>query len=146
MRMFQGFSEEQLRLIQSDSITNNYHLYGIPPSTFSADGQLGGFWNVNSINQDRFGRDFVSAMEAKDYPIFAVQFHPEKPGYRWKSEFPAGVNRSWESISINNEFTELFVKMARANPHTYDDVVPNLIQNYDYFVTDSVYGDFYMFE
>lgn len=35
-------------------------------------------WDVLSVNLDREGKEFVSSMEAKRYPFYATQFHPER--------------------------------------------------------------------
>ena len=36
------------------------------------------FWKVLSTNNDEEGLEFISTMEAIDYPFFGTQFHPEK--------------------------------------------------------------------
>ena len=36
------------------------------------------FWDILSVNKDVNGLEFVSTIEAKNYPIFGTQFHPEK--------------------------------------------------------------------
>ena len=71
--------------------------------TFNANSKLNTFFNVLSTNKDRKGSEFVSTMEgqyhmshthtlvhththtksAKKYPIYGVQWHPEKNGFEW---------------------------------------------------------------
>lgn len=36
------------------------------------------FFDILTINNDKNGRSFVSSIEAKNYPFYGVQFHPEK--------------------------------------------------------------------
>jgi len=36
------------------------------------------FFDILTINSDKSGKTFVSAIEAKDFPFYGVQFHPEK--------------------------------------------------------------------
>ena len=45
---------------------------------------LGSFWDVLGTNEDAKGVTFVSLAEAKAFPFFAAQFHPEKNAYEWE--------------------------------------------------------------
>jgi carbamoylphosphate synthase small subunit len=49
------------------------------PYIFKNDSDLSSFWDVTSISLMPNGTSFVASIEAKDYPFFATQFHPEKP-------------------------------------------------------------------
>jgi len=46
--------------------------------------ELSGFFNLLATSYDREQKEYVSAIEAKDYPVFGFQFHPEKNTYEWK--------------------------------------------------------------
>ena len=46
------------------------------------------FWKVLSINNDEEGLEFISTMEAIDYPFFGTQFHPEKNAFEWTAKYP----------------------------------------------------------
>ena len=46
------------------------------------------FWDILSVNKDVNGLEFVSTIEAKNYPIFGTQFHPEKNAYEWAPKYP----------------------------------------------------------
>ena len=63
------------------------------------------------------GTAFTASIEAKHYPIFGTQFHPEKPSELWVDN--PGINHQWESIDLQRHFSELFVQMSRANPHQF---------------------------
>jgi len=54
------------------------------------------FWDVTSHSFMPNGTAFVSSIEAKDYPIFATQFHPEKTLSLWVDGM--NINHTWESI------------------------------------------------
>jgi gamma-glutamyl hydrolase len=41
-------------------------------------------WVVTSTNKDNQGLEFVSSFEHRQYPIYGVQFHPERNAYEWK--------------------------------------------------------------
>ena len=88
---------------------------------------------MTSISYMPDGRRFVASIEAKDYPIFATQYHPEKAStvfYYGGDE----VNHSWESIELMQHFSKLLMKLARNNENTLGDFFetqPHLIQNYE---------------
>ena len=43
---------------------------------WNANARLTAFYNVLSVNKDRNGKEFVSTIEAKKYPIYGSQWHP----------------------------------------------------------------------
>jgi len=57
---------------------------------------LANFWDVTSLSYTLNGTAFVASIEAKDYPIFGTQFHPEKPSQLWIDEY--NIDHSWENI------------------------------------------------
>jgi len=64
-------------------------------------------------NDDEAQTPFVASMEAKDYPFFGVAFHPERPPTQPKNNW--GLNRSEESLHLNEFFFRNFVVYARQN-------------------------------
>ena len=60
------------------------HRYGFSNDTFYNFDNLKSFWDVLSYNHDKNGKVFVSMIESKKYPIYGVQFHPEKNSMEWK--------------------------------------------------------------
>ena len=46
------------------------------------------FWTPLSWNWDRYNLEYLSSIEAIDYPFIGVQFHPEKNIYEWSSREP----------------------------------------------------------
>lgn len=65
------------------NITMNNHMQGITPSHFLNSSALTNFFHITSTNKDRKGRPFVSTIESKMYPIYAVLFHPEKNNFEF---------------------------------------------------------------
>lgn len=55
-------------------------------------------------------------LEAKHYPFFTVQFHPEKNSFELKH---TKADRSVEGKRIGTLFAEFFVGLARKNGHKF---------------------------
>ena len=125
----------------------NYHDLGVRPSTFEEDAGLRDFWNVTTISYINATTPFVATIEAKDFPFFASQFHPEMVSQNYKDNY--GVNHSWKSLQANRQFGRLFIEYARENTHSFgsfEDVQKNEISNFHHFLTSTSWGDVYVFE
>jgi gamma-glutamyl hydrolase len=72
---------EIYKILESEKVTMNNHHYGIYTEHFQATEALTSFYDMTSVNKDRNGVEFVSTMEAFNYPIYGVQWHPEKNIY-----------------------------------------------------------------
>mmetsp|Transcript_85631 Transcript_85631/g.266272 ORF Transcript_85631/g.266272 Transcript_85631/m.266272 type:complete len:352 (-) Transcript_85631:6-1061(-) len=102
----------------------NGHERGLSPSRFAASEELSGFFTVLSTNLDRKGRAFVSTIEAKKYPIYGVQWHPEKNNFEWglRSDgrpFEA-INHSPEAVFASQSLADTFVGECRRNGRRRD--------------------------
>ena len=83
---------------EKHNFTWNGHRFGIAPETFVSDHGLASFWDVNAVSFMPNGTAFVASIEAKNYPIFGTQFHPEMPSELWVDGL--NINHSWESIEL----------------------------------------------
>lgn len=93
--------------------TTNLHHDGVTLSSFFGSPQLSSFFDIISTNKDRKGKEFISTMEAKKYPILAVQWHPERNQFEWAIE--RGINHSMEVVVANAWTAFDFVRQARRN-------------------------------
>ena len=50
--------------------------------------------HVLSTNKDWSEREFISTLELTNYPIYGLQFHPEKNNYEWvlNRNVPHGIS------------------------------------------------------
>jgi gamma-glutamyl hydrolase len=64
-------------------------------------------FTITAISHDNDGKPFVASMEARDYPFFATQYHPEKAQFIF---FPGPkIDHSYTSIYYNRYFADFFV-------------------------------------
>ncbi|XP_075063120.1 gamma-glutamyl hydrolase-like [Mixophyes fleayi] len=116
-RMFRHAPTELLHAVTQENITANFHHFGITPEVFQANKKLSTFYRILSTNRDQNGVEFISTMEARDYPIYGVQWHPEVNRFQWSSDYayPHSVNAVWISQYIAN----FFVNEARKNTNHF---------------------------
>lgn len=134
-------------IYEDEAMLFNYHNYGINPDTFFTNDGIRDFYDLTSImyTDDEAATPFVGSIEAKDYPFFGYAFHPEKPANNPKNNY--GLNRTEESLVMNEYFFRHFATYARQNPKSkaYMSTQPKLIQNYDSAVGTDYWGHVYLF-
>jgi gamma-glutamyl hydrolase len=77
-RMFQSFPTQYINYLEHNKSCNNNHEYGISPADFLQNNNLRRFYNVLATSIDDKGKEYVAAIEAKYYPVYGVQWHPER--------------------------------------------------------------------
>ena len=70
-----------------------------------------------TITFDEDGQEGVSTVEAKKYPIFAVQFHPENVLANFNPQW--NMPHSVSATLLSQEFGRFFVTEARKNSHQF---------------------------
>lgn len=124
-----------------------YHKYGKQYDRFLENSRLNSFFKVNTVSQDLDGVWFVSSAEAREFPIYFSQFHPEISIFEWKKEDNA--NHSRESIAISKFLANFIVNEARKNNHKFineKDEENSLIYNYNPEKVKDFYEQVYFFK
>jgi len=104
-------------ILTHQNITENLHVAGVFPKNFTGNKQLNGFFNILSTNVDRKGKPFVSTIEGKVYPVYATQWHPERPQYAWETGI--GLVHSFDSATSMQYMSNFFVQETRKNFHKF---------------------------
>jgi len=113
-----------VKILTTENVTMNNHHYGIYPSHFSSTSSLSSFFSMISTNKDRQGVEFVSMIEAFDYPIIGSQWHPEKNDFEWgkTNGIPnEAINHSPAAMLVAQYSADFFVQLARRNTHHFAD-------------------------
>ncbi|XP_077022976.1 gamma-glutamyl hydrolase [Tamandua tetradactyla] len=116
-RMFQHFPGDLLLALAVEPLTANFHIWSLSVTNFTANEKLKKFFNVlttNTVNN----LEFISTMEGYEYPIYGVQWHPEKAVYEWGKE--KGISHSPHAVKAAFYLAEFFVNEARKNSHHFD--------------------------
>ncbi|KAK5579238.1 hypothetical protein RB653_008918 [Dictyostelium firmibasis] len=122
-------------IIQSlsfDPITMNNHHFGLSPNTFSSYPSLYQFFDVLAFNNDKSGNEFISLMESKEFPIYAIIWHPEKSQYSWYYE--DATDHSFNAVLASQYMANFFVNETRKSNHKFNDnefLFKSLIYNYN---------------
>jgi gamma-glutamyl hydrolase len=130
-RMFRDIPKSILHDLQTKPITSNLHHDGVYPETYAKNRKLRDFFHVLSTNIDLKGNPFVSTVEGKRYPVYAVQWHPERPQFDWSQE--DYIPHSPIAFPAMQYFAQFLVSEARKNNNKFgslDEEQSNLIFNF----------------
>jgi len=120
-KMF-GWLGDQAFFFEDHELAYNSHFNGISPDSFETDRGLKEMFDVVSVSYlPDDGRPFVAAIEARDYPFYGTQYHPEMTYETWE-DYPGGdyrVNHSWLSIDMNHHFGRYFNFLVRHNTNYF---------------------------
>jgi len=91
------------------------HEHGFSPAVFREIPQLAEIFNVLTTSVDRQGVEYVSTIEAKDYPFTGTQWHPEKDIFEWTPDLH--IPHEPAAIAVTQAMANYFVGEARKNQH-----------------------------
>ncbi|XP_020778442.1 gamma-glutamyl hydrolase-like [Boleophthalmus pectinirostris] len=115
-RMFKDFPAEVMQMLATEDLTENSHMWSVSVETYNTNDDLRKFYKVLSTNTD--GKiEFISTWEAYDYPIYGVQWHPEKNPFEWTR--PYYVHTS-NAVRATFYFAHFFVNEARKSLHSFE--------------------------
>ena len=137
-------TQEWRETLMSHNITMNNHHKGITPEHFLKNQALSSFFHITSTNIDLEGKPFVSTIESSLYPIYGVQYHPEKNNFEYglqahnSAAFEA-ISHTQEAVALSMHLALFFVNKVRESTigeYTLIDRHPAI---YTYPVVKSVY-------
>jgi gamma-glutamyl hydrolase len=108
--------------------------------------KLRDFYNILAIVDDKKDVPILSTIEAKNYPFYAVMFHPERPLYDWNKnfnnpkQFDARHKGRFYQIFFNIEARKSFAKFE-----SEEELQKQLIYNYKIEPMEGIYDTIYSF-
>jgi len=142
-KLFGSADQEIIDILSKEAVTMNNHHYGVSPLTYTTNVALSTFFRVISWDNDRENKAFISTVESFQYPIYALQWHPEKVPFEWS--ISEGINHSSDSVEANDYIAQHFLSEARKSSHTFSSPEVEykaLIYNYQPVYSASFDSDF----
>ena len=78
-----------------DGIFFFHHRWAVLLENYNSNENWKNMWNLVSTSKTPDGTEFVGTLEAKEFPYFLTQYHPEKNSFEWR--VPA--KRTYNAIS-----------------------------------------------
>ncbi|CAB1438325.1 unnamed protein product [Pleuronectes platessa] len=115
-RLFRIFPKDVLRSLTEENICRHFHKWSLSTENFNRNSRLQEFYKVLSTNHD--GKlEFISTIEAYQYPIYGLQWHPEKTPFEWIDK--PGMIHSTAAIRVSFYSGSFFVSEARKSNHRF---------------------------
>lgn len=146
-RLFKDFPEDLMKSLETEALTENSHQWSLSTENFTKSETLKKFYRILSTNTDG-QNEFVSTMEAYDFPIYATQWHPEKNAFEWTRPY---IPHSPSAIKTTFYMAYFFVNEARKSFHCFpstEEEEKALIYNYkpEYTGPKSAFEQIYFFD
>ncbi|XP_022136616.1 gamma-glutamyl hydrolase 2-like [Momordica charantia] len=127
--VFQRFPRYLLEKLSTDCIVMQNHLYGISPGRFEQNAELSRFFGILTTSNDEDNKVYVSTVHARNYPVTAFQWHPEKNAFEWGSSV---IPHTENAIEVTQHVANHFISEARKslNRPSAQKVLDSLIYNY----------------
>ena len=103
---------------QTENITMNLHHDGVDPAAYEECPELGRTFTILSTNVDLKGKPFVSTFEAKRYPFYGAQWHPERPSFSWRPK--ENVVHNDRTIEAGFWMARRIVESARRSKNSFE--------------------------
>ncbi|KAG8233854.1 hypothetical protein J437_LFUL006877 [Ladona fulva] len=135
-KLFGMAPDNILHLLASQNITSNFHMFCVTEKSFIEHG-LDTQYKILAVSNDSDNKPFISVIEGKILPFYAVQFHPEKNSYEWNTKRHS-IPHSAEATQVGQYFAEFFVNEARKSGHKFSSIEEessSLIYNYNKYYT-----------
>uniref|UniRef100_A0A6J0V9Q3 folate gamma-glutamyl hydrolase n=1 Tax=Pogona vitticeps TaxID=103695 RepID=A0A6J0V9Q3_9SAUR len=130
-RMFKHFPDDVLQALTSEPVTSHFHFWSLSVQNFTENKKLSSFYKILTTNVHN-DIEFISTMEAYKYPVYGVQWHPEKSPFEWK--ISPGIPHSQSAIKVAFFTADFFVSEARKSSHRFfskEDETNALIYNFN---------------
>ncbi|XP_028131358.1 gamma-glutamyl hydrolase [Diabrotica virgifera virgifera] len=147
-KMYSRTPKQLIQILGAKNVTYNFHRYGLTEDVLRKHEILDD-WNILTTNKDARNLRFISSMESKKYPIYGLQFHPEKNIFEFQNN--TGIPHSSGAIRVSQFFATFFVDECRKNNNSFPDEyseLRTLIYNYNPLYTGikgSSYEQLYAF-
>ncbi|KAL7668063.1 hypothetical protein ACOME3_008781 [Neoechinorhynchus agilis] len=135
-KMLSLMSEQMSHDVTCKNITYNYHQYCVEPETFNSSKNLRDFFLVGALSYDLDGLPYIAYAEARRYPFYAFQWHPERPLFEWTRH---GITHARESIKNGHFYVAQFIDEAMKSRHEFrEKYFDLLVYNYQPTFTGSI--------
>lgn len=112
-RIFRTANASLLHWLSTADVTYENHEDGIAVEHFWATEGLRDFFTVPATSTDRKGQRYVAVVEGKQWPVYGVQFHPEKVRFVPDNAEMAHIPRSSEAVAVSDFLAKFLYREAR---------------------------------
>jgi GMP synthase-like glutamine amidotransferase len=135
-KLYETMQADLIKAIESTDITIEIHSDGVLPSAYDQFPQLEEAFHIIGVSYDLQGIEYIASVEHKKYPIYGVQFHPEKATTIWIGTTDAPHTQ--DSRALVQHYSNFIVDEARRNDNSmeWSELKERMFVNSDYRMTN----------
>lgn len=126
-------TRKQIENVFNRDIAYYYHSEGIAVDHFEKM-KLSSHVKLLGSSKNAAGKEFAAIFEAEKFPMWFVQFHPEKHQFEKRSSY-LPMDRSEETIKVMSSFVFKLVALARTNAKPLDQIPTSIQAYFPYYKT-----------
>eukprot|EP00357_Protocruzia_adherens_P037013 CAMPEP_0115031240 /NCGR_PEP_ID=MMETSP0216-20121206/38411_1 /TAXON_ID=223996 /ORGANISM="Protocruzia adherens, Strain Boccale" /LENGTH=330 /DNA_ID=CAMNT_0002408843 /DNA_START=32 /DNA_END=1024 /DNA_ORIENTATION=- len=145
-RILSAAPENLVKDITTEEMVYESHHQCVMESHFDKSESLKAFWTPITTSSGPDGHVYINHMEAKDYPFYGFQYHPEKNIYEWTTS--GFIPHTPEAIQWTQFLADFLGGEARQSQQKFADSkveAATLIYNYEPIYTDNYFEQVYCF-
>lgn len=120
-RFFQSWDLDLVFDVLQTPLTRESHSSGVSLKDFYQSKELAAFMNPLTLSLDKEGKVYISTVEAKEYPILGLQWHPEKNTFEWTKH--KNIPHGYWASEITHQTVRFYVNETRRSCTSFNDVV-----------------------
>ncbi|KAH8932482.1 hypothetical protein BDL97_19G074900 [Sphagnum fallax] len=112
--IFQWVPQEVVDKLSQQSLAMENHQMGISPERWFSNKLLTDFFQVLTLTPDNNGKMYISTVMSPYYPVFGVQWHPEKNLFEWGD---ATIPHTADAVQLSQGISNYLISEARKSQH-----------------------------
>jgi len=116
-KMFSSLPSNLYETLGNKPYAYHNHMFSIDVKDFVSNPMTNRFFKILSTNISPNGSEVVSSIEAFEFPIFGVQWHPEKIPYEFSKDIHC--NHDPENVEISFHIAAFFVNECRKSQQIF---------------------------
>jgi gamma-glutamyl hydrolase len=111
--IFQWVPQEVVDKLSEQSLAMENHQMGISPERWFSNKLLTDFFQVLTLTPDHNGKMYISTVMSPKYPVFGVQWHPEKNLFEWGD---ATIPHTADAVQLTQGISNYLIRCLAIDP------------------------------
>ena len=109
-KLFRDMPKNVFEALAEKPMAGHFHKFGVSMKMYELSKDFQELFVVLATNHDARGMEFISIMEARHYPFYALQWHPEKVHFMDKLVAAKDLQQPVEAFAMNKYMSHFYCK------------------------------------
>ena len=118
-KLFRDMPKNVFEALAEKPMAGHFHKFGVSMKMYELSKDFQELFAVLATNHDARGMEFISIMEARHYPFYALQWHPEKVHFMDKLVAAKDLQQPVEAFAMNKYMSHFLLQEACKNNNSF---------------------------